>query len=81
MLAEEAGEIVQACCKVLRHGWESTHPEGSETNRTYLEREIKDLFAVIGIMVKLADLTMDPSDEEMDAILARKLKYTHSQGR
>jgi hypothetical protein len=34
MLAEEAGEIVQIIGKILRHGYESYHPEDSEKSQT-----------------------------------------------
>jgi hypothetical protein len=36
ILAEECGEIVQVIGKILRHGFESTHPEGGPTNRQLL---------------------------------------------
>jgi len=50
ILIEECGEVTQAACKILRHGYESTNPkaitpieEDPETNRSALERELGDL--------------------------------------
>lgn len=50
ILIEECGEVAQAACKILRHGYESTNPkaitpedENPETNRSALERELGDL--------------------------------------
>jgi NTP pyrophosphatase (non-canonical NTP hydrolase) len=56
MLAEECGEVVQAVGKVLRHGWDSSSPYGSRTNRATLEREVGDVRAVIGLMLDYHDL-------------------------
>ncbi len=44
MLAEGCGEVVQAIGKILRHGYESTHPDGGPTNRATLERECGDVY-------------------------------------
>ncbi len=60
-LAEECGEVIQAIGKVLRHGYESRHPMGGETNRQALEREVGDVYATVELLVKAADL----NDEEI----------------
>lgn len=52
LLAEEMGEAIQAIGKVLRHGYESRHPEGGPTNRETLERECGD---VRHAMIRLCD--------------------------
>lgn len=52
MLAEELCEAGQAIGKTLRHGYDSTHPEGGETNREWLERELGDVAAVIKKLVE-----------------------------
>lgn len=39
LLSEECGEVIQAIGKIVRHGYESKHPETGETNREALERE------------------------------------------
>lgn len=56
LLLEEAGEVVQAVGKILRHGYESTHPDGGPTNRESLEREIGDMAAAISMMTERRDL-------------------------
>lgn len=43
LLVEEMGEAQQAIGKILRHGYESRHPDGGPTNREMLERELGDV--------------------------------------
>src|ERR1043165_261614 len=45
-LMEEASEIVQAACKLLRFGKDNFHPGRSTTNSQDLAMEIGDLLAV-----------------------------------
>lgn len=41
VLLEECSEVVQIGCKILRHGYESCHPENlHERNRVLLEKEV-----------------------------------------
>ena len=51
LIAEEAGEIVQAVGKILRHGFDSRHPRdlNGPDNRERLVRELGDLKAAIVI--------------------------------
>lgn len=80
MLAEEAGEIVQMVGKILRHGYESFHPEDKEqvSNRVLLRNEIKDLVGVVHGMVILNDLS-PLTFYDADYAWERKLKYSHHQ--
>jgi NTP pyrophosphatase (non-canonical NTP hydrolase) len=78
MLAEEAGEVVQAACKVLRHGYASHHPADPSTdNRELLKREVADMRAVLHLMETHGDLAVTGADV-LDAV-ARKSRYTHHQ--
>ncbi len=43
ILLEELGEAQQAIGKILRHGYDSTHPDGGPNNREQLERELGDV--------------------------------------
>jgi len=43
VVIEECGEVIQSASKVLRHGYENGHPDGSTSNREDLSREIGDL--------------------------------------
>jgi len=50
LLAEECGEVIQMVCKILRHGYESRHPNGGPKNRELLETEIGHVLYAIGLM-------------------------------
>ena len=77
MLAEEAGEIVQAVGKILRHGFDSYHPENPQTtNRMLLEGEINDLYAVVGLLAVAGDI-QDCS--ALDEHISKKLRFAHHQ--
>jgi hypothetical protein len=55
VLIEEMAEAIQAACKILRHGYENSHPDGGQTNRQSLERELGD--------ARLAMLLMTDSND------------------
>jgi hypothetical protein len=75
MLFEEAGEIVQAVGKIIRHGYAMSYNDGLN-NREALVSEIRDLRAVLRIMEVAGDL--DPRDPAFIDI-RRRLQYTHHQ--
>jgi hypothetical protein len=75
MLIEECAEVIQAATKCLRHGYESRHPDGGETNLEYLERELADLHAVRWAMAEQGDAGVLSTA----GIWERKLRYTHHQ--
>lgn len=82
MLAEECAEVIQAVTKILRHGYDSYHPDQEDispdkryTNLHHLRDEIGDLVAVMVLMEK-DDVI---SDIETGVILEKKLKYTYHQ--
>jgi NTP pyrophosphatase (non-canonical NTP hydrolase) len=81
ILIEECGEVVQAACKVLRHGYDSdNNGKLPETNRKALEREIGDLCHAVRRMQGAADVD---ALEIMDRALSkpeRILPYLHHQG-
>jgi len=76
MLAEEAGEVIQAIGKVLRHGYASTHPDGGADNRAQLHREVLDFTTVAQAMVAAGDLTQLAKTPD---IWRKKLRYSHHQ--
>lgn len=83
ILAEEAGEVVQAVGKILRHGYGSHHPDNAAVdNRDHLEHELGDLTAVIHDMVERGDLSLKPIERQREDKL-RRLKvgvlYLHHQ--
>ncbi len=79
LIAEEAGEIVQAIGKILRHGYESTHPTGGPTNRHLLEIEIGDLGCAIDLSVGAGDLSEEAIAAACFSKEARVGKYLHHQ--
>lgn len=52
LLLEEMGEAIQVIGKIQRHGYESCHPDGGESNRELLEEEIGH---VRHAMIRLCD--------------------------
>lgn len=81
MLAEECAEVIQVIGKILRHGYESYHPdEPSITNRHLLEKEITDFRSVMFLMLQAKDVP-DPftDDENLVRAVMRKLKFAHHQ--
>lgn len=85
MLAEEAAEVVQACTKILRHGYgnyhpdqEDVHPLQRETNRDNLAKELMDLWTVYERMALAGD--MDKINfYDTKKIWQKKLKWTRYQ--
>jgi hypothetical protein len=83
LLAEEAAEVVQAVGKILRHGYESTNPDGDPemTNRMALAKECGDFFAA----VRLATEEQDFDEEDVRSYMTTKLRkvgrYLHHQPR
>ena len=57
ILSEECGEVIQAIGKILRHGYESTHPRGEPTNREALETEIAHVKFISRLMKQKYDLS------------------------
>ena len=78
MLAEECGEVIQIIGKILRHGYESYHPNNpSVTNRTLLGRELTDLIAVAASLCR--DKVPEGSLHDQDLAWDKKLRYAHHQ--
>jgi NTP pyrophosphatase (non-canonical NTP hydrolase) len=59
VLLEELGEAQQAIGKILRHGYESHHPNGGPTNREALEREMGDVLFALDMLTTATDLDRD----------------------
>jgi len=84
LLAEECGEVIQAVGKILRHGYESRHPDGGPTNRELLERECGDVLAALDLLAAGQYAGKDIDSGRIQA--ARQVKhskigrYLHHQG-
>lgn len=59
LLAEECGEVIQVIGKILRHGYESHHPDNTITNRELLQRECGDVRHAMIRLCEAGDLSKD----------------------
>jgi hypothetical protein len=83
LLAEECAEVIQAVCKIQRHGYESHHPDGGPDNRDALSKEVGDVMAAIRLMVTADDFCCTHSvlEKLADDKLGRVFQYLHHNGR
>lgn len=82
MLAEEAGEVVLAVGKILRHGYDETHPDNTNSqrnNRTDLQDELGDLCGVVNAMIRTGDLNGGDMDTRARGKMVRARPYLHHQ--
>jgi NTP pyrophosphatase (non-canonical NTP hydrolase) len=86
LLMEECGEVIQACGKILRHGYESCNPtidvpedEYPETNRLMLQKELGDVLHAISRMEDAADIYATVLAERSKAKREKVRKYLHHQ--
>ncbi len=79
LLAEECAEVVQVVGKILRHGYESTHPDGGTTNRALLEAEIGDVRAAYRLMVREDDISDAALARAFTSKNERMRQYLHHQ--
>ncbi len=87
LLIEESGEIIQAATKILRHGYESTHPDKPHrTNRMDLEKEIGHFNIALVLMTQsiVEDGTIDlnlehinNSEYEKSLSISKYLHHNH----
>lgn len=78
-LIEEASEVQQIACKILRHGYESFNPFsiGDGSNRDLLGKELRDLSGAIARMTTAGDLKFDPL---VGADKNKGQRFMHHQG-
>lgn len=79
MLAEECGEVIQIVGKILRHGYDSTHPDGGPTNAELLSKEVCDIDTVWQ-QIKVNDGVPGYTARDCRETWERKLRYAHHQG-
>ena len=80
MLMEECGEVVQACGKILRHGYESHHPfdRSMGSNRQQLAKELRDVEAIAS-MLRSSGAFGGTTTEPIGAVVHKKMRFTHHQ--
>ena len=61
VLNEECAEVQQIISKIIRFGYESTHPDLNIDNRQMLKNEIGDVLVTLKLMEVNQDFDMDDS--------------------
>lgn len=81
LLLEELGETQQIIGKILRHGYESCHPDNLDgpTNRELLEDELGDIKAALELMLHERDVTFNSIETAMFDKLKNVKRYLHHQ--
>lgn len=79
LLAEECGEVIQIVGKILRHGYNSTHPNGTLTNRSLLEKECGDVRHAMIRLCEADDLAKNNIHNYADTKAKTIKKYLHHQ--
>lgn len=81
LLSEELGEAVQAVGKILRHGLNSTNPDGNPyvTNAMALELELGDILAAVELLCVSGDLFRKSIELRVPAKLKKVRRYLHHQ--
>lgn len=80
LLMEECAEVQQVIGKILRHGYESYHPDTPEvTNRMLLERELGDVGCALTMMMSSGDVDAFKITEAATSKTERVKQYLHFQ--
>ncbi len=79
LLLEELGEAQQVIGKTLRHGYESTHPDGGPTNRQLLEKELGDVRQAMILLCDEGDLSRREIAEWANRKALSVRRYMHHQ--
>lgn len=77
LLAEECGEVIQMIGKSLRHGLDSCHPDGGESNRVMLGQEIGDVLAAVEILIAGDVVAREEVEQAVERKLLRVHRYLH----
>lgn len=82
LLMEEAGEVVQICGKILRHGLYDINPTTREMNITRLGEELGDVLFAAQLLMKHGDVSLqDIQDQrnEKDKKVWQWLHHNHKE--
>lgn len=79
LLVEEMGETQQAIGKIMRHGYESRHPDGGPTNRMSLENELGDVAFAGSMLRDNGDIVASRVNEAQDRKSEKISQYLHHQ--
>jgi NTP pyrophosphatase (non-canonical NTP hydrolase) len=80
-LAEECAEVVKACMKIMRHGYDRYNPDVrgalEESNREHLQCELLDVLIAVARMSKNGDIEI--ATDEVEVALRTSGRYMHHQ--
>ena len=77
LLLEEAGEVVQICGKILRHGLRSRHPDSYVLNRDELGKECGDFAAALAIAIDTGVVSEDVVKQQQPRKLENVQRWLH----
>lgn len=76
-LTEESSEVIKEVCKILRFGFDSSHPsEPDITNRTRLEYEIADFYACVELLIEQGLIDRESLNVKSSIALRKKRNAT-----
>lgn len=76
-LTEESAEVIKESCKIMRFGFDSSHPsEPYITNRTRLEYEIADFYACVELMIEQGLIDRESLNVKSSIALRKKRNAT-----
>jgi hypothetical protein len=78
ILSEELGEAIQVIGKILRHGYNSCHPNGGPDNKRLLEAECGDIRTAMIRLCNAGDLSKENIHARADFKLQHQ-PYLHHQ--
>lgn len=78
MMVEEAGEVVQATTKALRHGLDNHHPKVPDvTNQQAMQNELADVAAVVSLLGE-AGVQVKPDPQQITWAVKAKRHWMRS---
>ena len=77
ILSEELGEAVQAIGKILRHGYDSCHPDTRVGNREALTREAADVVVAVELLLLNCDLDRELIVKFAEQKILKAQKFMH----
>lgn len=82
LLTEECAEVQQMVSKIIRHGYESCHPnELIRTNRSELARELGDVRNAINMLLESGDISEEAIQNCCERKAASIKQWLHHQER
>lgn len=79
--AEECAESIQIIGKIVRHGYDSTHPDNEDgpDNRDMLQEELAHVMTAIGLMIEGGDIDREEMIAESAQKVIRMQSFCHHQ--